>query len=41
MNKISSVIVLYNYDAFRIKLFNVAKQCMPGFLLRTEENKFT
>ena len=40
MNNILSVIVLYNYDAFRIYLFNDAEKCIPGFLLRAEEDKF-
>ena len=29
------------YDAFCINIFNHAEKCMPGFLLRTEEDKFT
>ena len=29
------------YDDFRINLLNDAEKCMPGFLLRTEEDKFT
>ena len=27
------------YDDFRINFFNYAGKCMPGFLLRTEEDK--
>ena len=27
------------YDDFRINCFNDAAKCMPGFLLRTEEDK--
>ena len=29
------------YDDFRINFFNDAEKCMPGFLLRNEEDKFT
>ena len=29
------------YDDFRINLINDAEKCMPGFLLGTEEDKFT